>query len=128
MSGHRCRESEDPRRKGHCACGKPVVKLLRILQVEREFTQEACRGHVDASRLIEHAETRSKALCREYVRDPMEILPGLNRLRETREELADARNHLVFFAQEKLGDEELLGELQLVLRDVARAYDRLARL
>lgn len=132
MSAHTCRESENPRHKGYCACGKRMgpatPKLLRILALEREFTEEACRGVTNPIGLITHAETRCQALSAEYVEDPLEIRRGLDRLLEAREELADARNHLVFDMQEHLGDEERLNELLYIVQGIAILYNRLAKL
>ena len=70
------------------------VPLIRSLEFERGITRQACKGITDPSRLIEHAEHRAQTLHGEYVVDPMHVRQGLDRRREVREELVDARNHL----------------------------------
>jgi hypothetical protein len=126
------RPSDDPRFKNTCRkCGQPLARpeaaepLLRSLEFERGVTQQASKGYVDPSDLIAHAEHRAQTLCGEYVRDPMHILPGRNRRRDVREELADARNHLLWDSQEHLEDEERAHENLYVLRLIVMAYDRL---
>lgn len=130
MSVHACSPSTDPRRVGRCACGKPVSQpLRRNLQLERDITLEATRSVSDPSRLIEHAETRAIRLSAEYVGDPMLIAPGRDRVRDVREEIADARNHVVFWFQENPGEigSELAHDLLIALRHLALAYDRITR-
>lgn len=133
MSVHVCRESNDPRRVGHCPCGKRLSLVLgpgpirRNLELERAITLEATRLVSDPSRLIEHAETRAIRLSAEYVGDPMLIAPGRDRVRDVREEIADARNHVVFWFQENPGEigSERAQDLLVALRHLALAYDRI---
>lgn len=119
-------ESDNPRNAGWCCrCGLKIERgLPRSLELERELTNEAAKGAVDASRLIEHAEARASSLSGEYVPDPMLIAPGRDRLRDVREELADARNHLCWWLQAHVGDEKADDAL-IGLRFVCLAYDRL---
>lgn len=95
-----------------------------MLEVEREATEEAARGVADPTALIQHSETRAKVLSGEYVDDPMLIKPGKDRPREVREELSDARNHLVFHFQEHPEDERNHRYL-LALRYIALAYQEM---
>jgi hypothetical protein len=103
-------------------------KHMRLLSLEQEFTETACRGICNPTGLLTHAQTRSRALCGEYVADPMEILSGLNRPQEAREELADCLNHMLFDMQTHLGDEERLAILMRVTQYVALAYHELGKI
>ena len=96
--------------------------LIRSLEFERGVTQQAAKGVVDPSRLIEHAEIRARTLSGEYVCDPMHIAVGRDRRRDVREELADARNHLLWDMQAHLEDEDRSERSLLALRHIAYAY------
>jgi hypothetical protein len=98
--------------------------ILRNLDLERDITEYACRGAVDPAPLIQHSEVRAARLSGEYVQNPQHILPGRNRRRDVREELADVRNHLVFLLQEEPEAEDRQ-DLLIVLRLAAIAYDRI---
>lgn len=74
----------------------------RNLAFERDVTHEAARGYVDPAALIAHAETRALALSGEYVPDPMLVRIDRDRPRDVREELVDARNHLVWWLEDNL--------------------------
>lgn len=74
----------------------------RNLAFERDITHHAARGLVDPNPLIAFAEARARGLSGEYVPDPMLIAPGRDRARDVREEIADARNHLVWWLEENL--------------------------
>jgi hypothetical protein len=104
--------------------GEPLV---RSLEFERGITQQACKGITDPARLIEHAEHRAQTLHGEYVVDPMHVRQGLDRRREVREELVDARNHLVWDTQEHLDDEDRAAENLITLRLICLAYARLSQ-
>ena len=129
--GLECEPSVNPRLKGRCVrCGSRIVSATptrRNLELEREITEEAGRGACSVTRLVEHAEVRALRLSGDYVDDPMLIRPGRDRLLDAREEAADARNHLVFWMQEHLGDERSQDAL-IALRFFALAYDWLDRL
>lgn len=101
--------------------------LRRSLEFERGVTEQAARGAVDPSRLIQHAEQRIQLHSGGYTRDPMRVAPGRDLLRDAREELADARNYVLWAMQERLEDEDLCHELLIGLRFIALAYDRFAR-
>lgn len=109
MSVHTCFESLDPRHAGYCACGKRMEETprprRRDIDLEREITQQAAKGYVDPERIIALSEYRAEALSGEYVDDPMLIQPGRDRLKDGREEALDARNHLVWWLCENIGDE-----------------------
>lgn len=128
--GLSCVESVNPRYEGRCfRCGhhmppKPEP-VRRNLDLEHEMIQEACRGLVDPSDLIEHAEFRSVTLSAEYVDDPLEIQPGRNRVRDAREELEDCVNHLVFHRQEEAWESEWAQNVMVALGLVAQAYELL---
>ena len=103
-----------------------MLPLVRSLEFERGVTEQAARGAVDPSRLIAHAENRAGgALAGAYVRDPRLVAVGRDRRREVREELADARNHLLWDSQTHLEDEQRCHENLIALRFIALAYDRL---
>lgn len=106
------------------------TSLRRDLEREREITREAARGVADPDRLIQHAEARAIRLSGEYVGDPMLIAPGRDRLKDVREELADARNHIVFWfaTHPHAWGSEQEHDLLIVLRHVALAYGVLERL
>ena len=99
--------------------------FYRSLEFERGVTHQAAKGVVDPSRLIEHAENRARVLSGEYVRDPMHIAPGKDRLREAREEAADMRNHLIWAMQERIEDEDFAHRARFALRHICLAYDLL---
>jgi hypothetical protein len=99
--------------------------MFRSIEFERGTTHQAAKGATDPSRLIEHAEARARTLCGEYVRDPMHVQTGRDRRRDVREELADARNHLLWDTQEHLEDEERAHRNLIALRHIALAYARL---
>ena len=121
-----CVPSINPRFVGLCIrCGKRVFEpkpIRRNLVLERQITEEACRGAVDPESFIEHAEARAQTLSGEYVDDPMLIKEGRNRVLDAREEAVDARNHLVFWFQEhpEAYERELVLE---ALKHFALAYE-----
>lgn len=98
----------------------------RNVELERVLTNEAARGHADPERLILHAETRAMRLHGEYTSDPMLVDTTRNRPCEVREEIADARNHVIWWIEDNLGDEEIARAGMECLRDLTRAYARLA--
>lgn len=102
-----------------------TAPLLRSLEFERGVTAQACKGVVDPSMLIEQSERRAQTLSGEYVCHPMHIAPGRNRRRDVRQELEDARNHLLWDTQEHLEDEDRCAENLIALRHIALAYTRL---
>lgn len=121
--GHACRQSENPRNKGFCACGKRMREpVRRVLELEREATEEAAKGAAYVAELILHSETRANSLSSKYVPDSMLIRPGRDRARDVREEIADARNHIVFHLQEHPEDPRNERFLQ-GLRYLALAYN-----
>jgi hypothetical protein len=99
--------------------------LIRSLEFERGVTQQACKGVCDPAKIIEHSENRAAVLSGEYVSDPMHVATGRDRRREVREELCDARNHLLWDTQEHLEDEERAAENLVALRLITLAYNRL---
>ena len=101
---------------------KVSTPLVRSLEFERGGTHEACKGHVDPSDLIEHAEIRAQTLSGEYVHHPMYIATGRDRRRDVREELADARNHALWDAQEHLENDERRERTLRGLLYIALAY------
>ena len=101
---------------------KDSTPFVRSLEFERGGTHEACKGYVDPSDLIEHAEIRARTLSGEYVRDPMHIATGRDRRRDVREELADARNHALWDAQAHLEDDERRERTLRGLLYIALAY------
>ena len=99
--------------------------LYRSMEFERGVTEQAAKGVVDPSGLIEHAEIRARSLSGEYVSDPMLIAAGRDRRRDVREELADARNHLLWDTQAHLEDEDRAHENLIALRHICLAYSLL---
>ena len=97
--------------------------LYRSLEYEKGATEQACKGVVDPSALIEHARWRAQTLSGEYVRDPMLIAPGRNRRHDGREELTDCLNHLLWDSQEHIEDEERVHRNMQAIRHVALAYE-----
>jgi hypothetical protein len=112
-----------PRRRGRCR----VSARTRNLILEREITEHAARGLADPEALIRHAETRAARLCGEYVTDAMLVATDRNRLREVREELADARNHLVWWLEDHAEHPDLPAAMRALGRVVV-AYTELAEL
>jgi hypothetical protein len=99
--------------------------LYRSLEFERGVTQQAAKGYVDPSNLIRHAESRAERLSGEYVADHMHVAPGRDRRRDVREELADARNHLLWDSQAHLEDEERATSNLRALTLICMAYKEL---
>ena len=98
----------------------------RDITLERDLTKHAARGLADPSPLITHAETRAGShLSAEYVPDPMLIAADRDRIREVREELADARNHLVWWLIANV-DHDLAPQRLGALQAICLAYQRLA--
>ena len=103
-----------------------VMPLIRSLEFERGATEQACKGVCDPSRVIAHAENRAGGyLSGQYVRDPMHVATDRDRRREVREELADARNHLLWDMQTHLEDDERCHADLIALRHICLAYTRL---
>lgn len=101
--------------------------MFRNLAREQELTREAARGNVDPEALIEFAETRAGGpLSSAYVSDAQLITLTRNRIRETQEELADARNHIVWWMAQHPGHEKAHDVFQ-ALGHIAIAYDLLVR-
>lgn len=133
MIQHAFFPSNNPRLAGRCACGHPEGEhpgpavRRRSIESEREITREAARGVVDPEPLIAFSEVRSGGiLSGEYVRDPLLVQLGRDRLRDFKEELSDARNHAVWLIQEQAGQERAHSVFQ-ALRHVLLAYDLLCR-
>jgi hypothetical protein len=97
---------------------------LRNLEFERDITQHCAKGVCDPSDLIEHAESRAQRLSGEYVTDPMLVARHRDRPLDVREELADARNHLVWWLEDHL-DDPTLNHKQEALRLIILAYQLL---
>jgi hypothetical protein len=97
----------------------------RNLQFERDVTEQAARGYVDPRSLICHAETRARSLCGEYVTNPMLVLQGRDRILDVREELVDARNHIVWWLEDNLDDPTAAQKLH-ALQLICIAYAALA--
>lgn len=100
--------------------------IARNIPLEREFTYEATKGlDVDPWRAIVHAETRARTLSHEYVSNPRLILTGRDRVHDVREEIVDARNHIVFWFQEHLDEvgSEQAHDMQIALRHLLLAYE-----
>lgn len=123
--------SLNPRNNGCVRCGareeahNTVAHVRRrSLDVEREITREAGRGYIDPTALITHAETRANRLHAEYVTDPMLVAADRDRLQEAKEELADMRNHLVWWLEEN-PDDDRRQHAFASLRHALIAYDLL---
>jgi hypothetical protein len=100
---------------------------MRDLEYERQVTYDAARGAVDPSALIEFAETRAGgSLSGEYVSNAQLVTLTRDRVRETQEELADARNHVVWWLESNPGDPKSQ-DVFLALRHITYAYDLLIR-
>lgn len=130
--GHaECREHPNHRYKdGRCwHCHRdltPTPSPRRNPILERQVVEHACRGVLHEPGVLEHAQTRSNALCGQYVSDPMEIKPDLNRDLEGREEAADGVNHVLFQLQSHLdapGDDHRLN----AIRYFALAWEELRK-
>lgn len=125
--GLECEEASNPRLRGYCVrCGhrmppKPAP-VRRVPELEREIVEEAARGAVDPDDMIRFAQTRAIQLSGEYVKDPLTILPGRDRPRDAREELADTVNHVTFHIQEH-PDDPRNPDYLIGLRFVALAYE-----
>jgi hypothetical protein len=87
---HRCVESLDPRRRGQCSCGRPIIRGLRErdIRLERELTATAAAsvGLTDMG-LSDFADARAL---------PGGVRADIDPDREAMEEYADARNYLVW--------------------------------
>lgn len=94
----------------------------RNVELERQLTEQAARNHCDPEPLIRHAETRAMRLSGEYVEDPMLVREDRDRPRDVREELADARNHLVWWMEDHIGDEEIQQDGLNALTAITVAY------
>lgn len=135
MPAHRCTPSPDPRRQGACACGRePEVERrpLRDREFEDRCTQETCIGiHVNTTVLSSFAGTRADRFATTYGSG----FPALDRNLEMEalEELADARNYIVWRLDGINrglfpGQEWKIAELQLALRSVAMGFEQLRSL
>lgn len=98
------------------------MSRARNLGFERDVTREAARGAVNPVELVAYAELRAEQ-DHGYGRSH-EVRDGIDWLRETRAELADARNYLCWWLEERVGDERA-PEVLIALRFVALAYERL---
>ena len=96
----------------------------RNLDLEREITHQACRGFADPTALIVHAETRALRLSGEYVDDAMLVRSDRDRPTDVREELADARNHLVWWIEDNTDHPTIDAKLG-ALRFIGLAYQAL---
>jgi hypothetical protein len=101
-----------------------VTTRRRNIEFERDITHHAAKGVADPTALIEHAETRAKTLSGEYVSDFMQVASDRNRPRDVTEELADARNHLVWWLEDNLETDGCERKLW-ALRHICLAYELL---
>lgn len=126
--GHTCRESLNPRHRGHCDCGAPLPQaptMQRDVQLERDIIEHAARGVMNPDVLIERAQFRASRLSGEYVVDPMLIALDRDRPREVAEELEDGVNHLVWWLQAH-PDHPLAPQRMGALTNMLAAYSLLA--
>lgn len=97
----------------------------RNIQFERDITHHCARGVVDPAELIEHAEARAGGhLSSEYVTDPMLVRTDVDEIHDASEELADARNRLVWWLEHNLNDPTVHFK-QNALRHIILAYQQL---
>jgi hypothetical protein len=94
------------------------------VNAERALTRAVCRGlALDTDPLIEYAERRARILSGEYVSNPELVLLGEDRRQHVREELADARNHGIWWLQDNPDHPDQV-EVRAGLRFVCLAYAR----
>lgn len=105
----------------------------RRVALERELTKTAARlasvdSYIETGRfcdptaLIEHAETRAHDLSSEYTPDPLLVREDRDRPHDVREELADGRNHLVWWLEAN-PDHPLYPKRLLALGVMTLAYE-----
>lgn len=129
-NAHKCRQTEDPRRPGKCACGEPLrtpTTILRDTDLEAFAIDHACRGIVDPQDLIEHCCRRAGGtLSGEYVTDPLLVRADANWMLELRAEIADGVNYTVWKKQRLVAYEDLQASqavLDGIIGHLARAYE-----
>lgn len=99
---HACRQSENPRHTGRCACGQQLPEPANTLrrrhpEIEAQIVREAAlKAGVNGEPFLEHMQTRSLAGGTEYVDDPMMLRDGVNWTREGSEEASDGGNNCVW--------------------------------
>lgn len=127
-----CIPSLNPRHNDCCRCSHSLASTVsarpatrpRDLERERLITREASSAFIDPSALIYHAERRAQVLCGEYVDDPLLVRTDRDRLRDVREELEDARNHLVWHLEDHPDDGRATDLLE-ALRGIVWVYQKL---
>ena len=128
-----CIQSNDPRKSSCCRCGSKIASTdsarpatrPRDLERERLITREASSPYVDPTAFIYYAEKRSQTLSDEYVDDPMFVRTDRDRLEDVREELLDARNHLVWWLEDHTDDYRVADALD-ALRGIVAIYQTLS--
>lgn len=95
----------------------------RNLDFERDITYHAVRGVITPDEFVAHAEERANGLSSEYVTDPMLVQEGRDRIEDVREELLDARNHIVWWLERNTAHPLVPARLRALKRIVLAYYD-----
>lgn len=132
LGQHECRQTENPRQPGFCACGKRLpperpTTRRRDLGFEKNANEDAAKGVCDYEYLFHHAQNRALRLSGEYVGDPMMVRLDRDRPRDVMEELADGVNHGVWWAQDNL-DHPNRYLMEAAIRFMHAAYDCVRRI
>ncbi|MGH2866199.1 MAG: hypothetical protein ACRDNK_01340 [Solirubrobacteraceae bacterium] len=97
----------------------------RNLLTEQDITRHAAQGVADPSGLIRHAEARARSLSGEYVHRPELVQQGRDRILDAKEELADCRNHLVWWLEDHMEESRERRHALVALRHIVLAYSLL---
>lgn len=100
-----CIHSPHPRKDTRCLkCDAEIPPTVRDRnpEVERDIIEQAARGILDPTELLERMDTRAASLSSEYVRDAGSVALDRDRPREVREEAEDAFNHARWWLEDHL--------------------------
>lgn len=122
LGAHTCRQTEDPRKEGFCACGErlPPTTRLRNREFEQQTVEYAAKGLCDPEMLLKASQRRSEGWSGTTLR------VGVDWLREFREEAADGANYLVWWLEEHLEHPDRQFAEQ-ALRYLLLAFDEASR-
>lgn len=103
----------------------PPTRRRNVLG-EAQRIREAARGIAESEPLIAFTQMRAQRLSGEYVGDPMEVRMDRDRIRDQKEEAADAVNHGNWWLDDHLDHPDVLLVFE-AMRCFVRAYDLLSR-
>lgn len=126
LGTHECRQTEDPRYAGYCACGArlPGTTRPRDRDFERQAIEHAAKGVCESERIFRFCQARASRPTSTPDGDSIRL--GIDWLREAKEEAADFANYAVWWLQTNFEHRDR-HQVERALSSVLLAFDCLTR-